>query len=230
MQRFPRYFSFVILGFLISLLFPFLCWSWQGKVVGVSDGDTITVMHDGKGEKIRLYGVDSPEKDQDYGQKAKQFTSDSVFGKTVDVKPMDTDRYGRTVGIVSYDGVSLNAELIRSGHAWVYRQYCKEPRCKEWEFIEAKAKDEKNGLWSIPNPVPPWDFRHNGRTGQATEQSQTPSVAQPETGVIYHGNVRSKVFHAPGCKDYDCKNCTEILKSKEEALAAGYRPHKECVK
>ena len=136
-------------------------------MVGVSDGDTITVMHEGKGEKIRLYGVDSPEKDQDFGQKAKQFTSDHVFGKTVEVKSIDQDRYGRTVGIITYDGVNLNVELIRSGHAWVYGQYCKQPQCKEWEFIEAKAKDDKNGLWSMSNPIPPWEFRHNGKSAQA---------------------------------------------------------------
>lgn len=151
-----------------------------------------------------------------------------VFGKTVDVKPIDQDRYGRTVGIVTFDGVSLNVELVRSGHAWVYKQYCKEPRCKEWEFIEAKARDEKNGLWSIRNPVPPWDFRHNERIGNAQPQISSPAQSQP--GAIYHGNMRSKVFHAPGCRDYDCQNCTAGFKSKEEALNAGYRPHGSCVK
>lgn len=224
-----RRLKFLILVLLL-ICSPCLCWAWQGKVVGVSDGDTITVMHEGKGEKVRLYGVDCPEKHQDFGQKAKQFTSDLVFGKTVDVKPMDTDRYGRTVGIVSYDGVSLNAELIRSGHAWVYRQYCREPRCKEWEFIEAKAKDEKNGLWSIPNPIPPWDFRHNGRSGQSEGQLQRRAENQPQTGIIYHGNTSSKVFHGPECRHYDCKNCTAVFKSKEKAVKAGYRPHEECVK
>jgi endonuclease YncB( thermonuclease family) len=104
-----------VLLVLSPLTHPIHASAWQGKVVGVSDGDTITVMHDGKGEKIRLYGIDCPEKDQDYGQKAKQFTSNMVFGKTVDVKPIDQDRYGRTVGIVVFDGVNLNVELIRSG-------------------------------------------------------------------------------------------------------------------
>jgi micrococcal nuclease len=219
-----------IFGIVFLLISPCLCWSWQGEVVGVSDGDTITVMHDGKGEKIRLYGVDCPEKDQDFGQKAKQFTSSMVFGKTVDVKPVDQDRYGRTVGIVVYDRVNLNVELIRSGHAWVYRQYCTRPECKAWEFIEAKAKDEKNGLWSVPNPTPPWEFRHNGRSGQANQRSQTPPVDQAQTGVVYHANVSSKVFHGPGCRDYNCKNCTATFKSKDEALKAGYRPHEGCVK
>lgn len=97
---------------------------WQGKVVGVADGDTITVMHDGRGEKIRLYGVDCPEKNQNFGMKAKQFTSGMVFGKMVDVEPVVTDRYGRTVGLVKIDGKYLSEEIIKAGLGWVYTRYC----------------------------------------------------------------------------------------------------------
>jgi endonuclease YncB( thermonuclease family) len=136
-------------------------YAWQGKVVGVSDGDTITVMHEGKGEKIRLYGVDTPEKGQDFGQRAKKFTSDLVFGKIVEVDPVATDRYGRTVGHVFMNGLSLNQELIKSGYAWVYKQYCTKPECQGWDKLEAQARDKKLGLWSMPNPIPPWEFRHN---------------------------------------------------------------------
>jgi endonuclease YncB( thermonuclease family) len=158
-----------VLMVLSSFVLPIQVLAWQGKVVGVSDGDTITVMHDGKGEKFRLCGVDAPEKDQDFGLEAEKFTSNMVLGKIVNVKPIDQDRYG-VVGIVIYDRVNLNVELIRSGHAWVYDKYCTRPECKAWDFIEAKAKDEKNGLWSMPNPVPPWEHRPNGRGGQASEQ------------------------------------------------------------
>ena len=94
-------------------------YAWQGKVVGVSDGDTITVMHDGKGEKIRLYGIDTPENKQAFGKKAKQFTSDMVAGKVVEVKPVTTDRYGRTVGLVYINGKCLSEELVMAGYAWV---------------------------------------------------------------------------------------------------------------
>jgi len=78
--------------------------SWPGKVVGVKDGDTIVALHDGRGETIRLYGIDAPEKGQDFGNRAKQMLSDLVFGKVVEIKPMDTDRYGRTVAMVSLSG------------------------------------------------------------------------------------------------------------------------------
>ena len=92
-------------------------------MVGVADGDTITVLHDGRGEKVRLYGVDCPEKNQDFGQRAKEFASQNVFGKVVEVEPIDTDRYGRTVGLVYLDNkYSLNEALINSGYAWVYKK------------------------------------------------------------------------------------------------------------
>jgi len=136
---------------------------WSGKVVEISDGDTITVLHDGKSERIRLYGIDTPEKRQAFGKKAKQFTSSMVYGKTVEVETKDTDRYGRTVALVYVNGESLNEALVKDGYAWVYRRYCKEFFCKDWLSLESAARDGKVGLWSEPNHVPPWDFRQNQR-------------------------------------------------------------------
>jgi len=89
----------------------------KGKVVGISDGATITVLRDTKQYKIRLYGIDTPEKKQDFGQKAKQFTSDLVYRQKVTVIPKDKDRYGRTVGLVYIDNKCLNEELIINGLA-----------------------------------------------------------------------------------------------------------------
>lgn len=123
------------------------------------DGDTITVMHDGKAEKIRFYGIDCPEGHQDFSQNAKQFTSSMVFGKTVDVKKMDTDRYGRTVAVVTIDGKTVNEELLKSGMAWFFTKYCKESFCEQWKRCEEAARKSKVGLWSMPNPIAPWDFR-----------------------------------------------------------------------
>ena len=148
---------------LILLLLPQLSFGWQGKVVSVSDGDTITVMNNSRVERIRLYGVDCPEKHQDFGNRAKQFTSNMVFGKTVDVEPIDTDRYGRTVGLVKVNGKSLNEEIIKNGFAWLYSQYCHKPFCNTWYRYQEEAKQKRIGLWSMPNPVPPWEFRRENR-------------------------------------------------------------------
>ena len=93
---------------LLAFLLPSLAMAWEGKVVGIADGDTIKVMHDGHGEKIRLYGIDTPERHQDFGTKAKQFTSDKVFGKVVRVEAIDRDRYGRTVGVIHIGSTCAN--------------------------------------------------------------------------------------------------------------------------
>ena len=146
----------VLIGLFPSLL---ICCgdSFSGKCIGVSDGDTIKVMYSGKAERIRLYGVDSPEKGQDFWKSAKQFTSEMVFGKTVEVRPIDRDRYGRTVAWVSVNGKSLNRELVAAGLAWWYKHYA--PKEKDLRDLELKARKEKVGIWSRPDPIPPWEFR-----------------------------------------------------------------------
>ena len=132
---------------------------WSGMVVGVSDGDTITVLHEGRGEKIRLYGIDAPEKGQAYSQKAKKFTSGMVYGKTVEVEHKDIDQYDHTVAIIYVDGQCLNEALLKHGYAWVYRKYCKETFCEDWLNLEIVTRYGKIGLWSEPDPIPPWEFR-----------------------------------------------------------------------
>ena len=137
--------------------------AWTGQVVAVSDGDTIKVLHDGQQEKIRLYGVDTPEKKQAFGQKAKIFTASMVAGKVVDVEPVDQDRYGRTVGIVTVGGLNLNEELVKNGFAWVYRQYCRRGECVSWLKEEGQARAARIGMWVDPAPVPPWDWRRENK-------------------------------------------------------------------
>jgi micrococcal nuclease len=137
--------------------------AWSGKVVGVLDGDSITVLHDGRQEEIRLWGIDCPEKGQDFGNRAKQATSALTFGKGAEVEPIDVDRYGRTVALVTVRNTLVNEELIRQGLAWVYTRYCNRPICQEWKKLEAEAREKRRGLWSMPNPVAPWEFRRGGR-------------------------------------------------------------------
>lgn len=144
--------------FFLALL-PSFASAWSGLVVGVSDGDTITVMHGRHGERVRLYGVDCPEKGQPYSAVAKRATSALVFGKVAEVTPKDVDRYGRTVALVAVAGVSVNEALVREGYAWVYTHYCREARCAEWLAIEREAREARRGLWAGKNPVPPWEWR-----------------------------------------------------------------------
>jgi micrococcal nuclease len=147
------------LALFLLLLLPSFSWAWSGKVVGVIDGDSITVLHDGRGEEIRLWGIDCPEKRQAYGTRAKQATSALVFGKIAEVEPLDVDRYGRAVALVTVGGTLVNQELIRQGLAWVYTRYCKRPDCSKWKRLEAEARAARRGLWADSHPVPPWEFR-----------------------------------------------------------------------
>lgn len=144
---------------LLLLTVPNLSSAWSGKVVGVADDDTITVLRDTEQVRIRLYGIDCPEGGQSFGNKAKKFTSKMVYGRIVEIDHIDTDRYGRIVALVRVNGTFVNAALVQEGLAWVYNYYCTLPFCEEWFVLQIKAKDAKLGLWADPNPIPPWEFR-----------------------------------------------------------------------
>ena len=112
---------------------------FTGRVVGISDGDTITVLHNGKGERIRLHGIDCPEKRQPFGNRAKQFTSRLTYGKEVAVKDLGQHRYGRTIGEVSLpDGRVLNRELVKAELAWWCQKDSDEPTLAT---LEIKARE-----------------------------------------------------------------------------------------
>lgn len=131
--------------------------AFEAKVIGVIDGDTIEVLNNRKPVKIRLYGIDCPERDQDFGSKARKFTSNMVFKKTVEVTPVDMDKYGRTVAKIYVNGKYLNEMLVAEGLAWWYKPYAEKER--DLEKAEKDARAAKIGLWSHPNPVAPWKFR-----------------------------------------------------------------------
>lgn len=131
---------------------------FTAKVIGVTDGDTIVVLTDEKKQiKIRLEGIDCPESNQDFGSKAKQATVDLCFQKNVRVEQSGTDRYERMLAFVFVDDVCINKELIKLGMAWHYKQYNKD---QELAKLEIEAREKGVGLWSMNDPVAPWDFRH----------------------------------------------------------------------
>ncbi len=220
--------SLFIITSIPSLAFPQIL---TGKVISVADGDTITVLDNRHRQtRIRLYGIDTPEKGQAFGRKAKQFTAGLVAGKIVKVKIYDVDKYGRSVGVVFVHGRNVNEEIIRAGYGWQYRKYCRVSFCSKWLTIEQMARNVGLGLWRDKHPVPPWEWRKGrSRNHMAAGNRSARKAIQGGTG-IYHGNVRSHVFHGPGCRHYNCKNCTRVFRSKQEAMRAGYRPHRQCVR
>lgn len=137
----------------------------HGKVVGVADGDTLTILSpDHIQTRIRLFGIDAPEKSQAFGQKSKASLSDLVFGQEVDVIVETLDRYGRTVGTVIYRGSDVNLEQVRRGMAWVYRKYSRDPN---YLAAESEARTTQRGLWIDEEPRPPWVYRHGEAEGGA---------------------------------------------------------------
>jgi len=168
--------------------------AFDGRVVKVTDGDTVEVLDSSNQlTKIRLYGIDAPEQSQDFGQKAKQYVLDMTANKTVEVEAIDTDRYGRTVGVVHIGGAILNTEIVKAGLAWYYSQYCKKSFCGEWQQIESQARSSKIGLWSIANPQPPWDFRHGKKESGVTGNDNIKQNSSISVG-NFHGNVAVRNF------------------------------------
>lgn len=130
---------------------------FEARVVGVTDGDTITVLDGTTQVKVRLHGIDCPEKGQPFGARAKQLTAELAFGRTVTVRPAGADRYGRTLAdVVLPDGRVLNQELVAAGMAWHYTRYSKHETLAR---LEQQARAGGLGLWSEARPVAPWDFR-----------------------------------------------------------------------
>lgn len=317
-------------GVLVALLCVDLAWigaaeareEVYGRVVGVADGDTLTVLHAGSPLKVRLQGVDAPEKGQPFGEKAKQLTSELVFGKDVRVEVDSRDKYGRALGRVLYpvtmhryprdrsrphDRVTiyerLEASLLRAGLAWWFRKYSKDETLGK---LEREARAARRGLWREARPTPPWVWRHPElvcrgdadcailpsacarcapctprlpRVGnvqrleqirQARARSNCARPVCPPCASAKHwiagtarcndglcefkpadapvrvpvrspestsrraaagalrGNRKSKVLHAPGCRDYACPHCTAQFGTPAAAEQAGYRAHR-CV-
>lgn len=127
-----------------------------GKVVSVTDGDTIVVLVDKLDVKVRLDGIDAPERRQAFGNAARERVAALTFGKVVTLHTKGTDRYGRTIATVIADERSINVAMVREGLAWHYREYSKDDELAE---AEREARAAKRGLWADEMPVPPWEFR-----------------------------------------------------------------------
>ena len=135
----------------------------EGLVVGVADGDTITVLDQQKNTyKIRLQGIDAPEKKQAFGEKSKQSLHDLVHGKQVRIEYDKEDKYGRIVGKITLDDLDICLQQLVLGMAWHYKKYPNELSVADrvvYNDAELKSKSLKLGLWADETPMPPWEFR-----------------------------------------------------------------------
>jgi endonuclease YncB( thermonuclease family) len=139
---------------------------WDGKVVGVTDGDTITLLVGTEQKKIRLAEIDAPEKSQAFGNLSKMMLSEKVFGKEVRVTITNKDKYNRYVGKITCNGRNINEEMVKEGYAWNYKQYSHNP---EMAFAEFEARKNQSGLWQLP-ATPPWDFRKQPKSSSKSKK------------------------------------------------------------
>lgn len=146
-------------------------WAYEARVVGITDGDTITVLDGHKEQhKIRVAGIDAPEKAQDFGNRSKEHLSELVFGKTVSIPESKTDKYGRTVSRVMVGGMDAGLQQIKAGMAWHYKKYEVEQSPADrvsYSAAEVQARTANLGLWSQGVPLRPEDFRHGDKGSKA---------------------------------------------------------------
>lgn len=167
-----------------------------GRVVSVADGDTITILTSEKRQaKVRLAAIDAPENGQEFGRKSKDALAALVAGKTVTVTEDGTDRYGRMIGWVRAEDTDANREMVRTGWAWHFTQYNRDPGIAR---MQIEAKNARRGLWAAPNPpMSPWDYRALKRQGAAAERpaSEKPTAATGQFWLNANG-----VRHNFGCR------------------------------
>ncbi|WP_256010143.1 thermonuclease family protein [Desertivirga xinjiangensis] len=179
-----------------------------GKVVSVSDGDTFTILISGNQQvKVRLHGVDCPEKNQDFGTKAKDFTSANIFAKSIKVQSKGKDRYGRTIGVAMLpNGSTLNENLLKAGFAWHYKQYDKS---EKYALLEQQARIAKKGLWSHPKPQEPWEFRRSGRRKSSGKTTPASSSSKNKSQVTNVGKQSSVCGAATKTSGKPCQRKVE---------------------
>ena len=170
-SRIPAQLLHCLVLALLLLSAPIAAETLTGRVVGVTDGDTIKLLVGGRSEyKIRLGEIDAPESGQPFGQKSKRMLSDLVFNRFVSVRVTDVDRYGRSVGVIQAGNANVNAEMVKRGGAWAYRRYLSDQRFLLWE---REAQQARRGLWNLQADqiMAPWDWRAARRSGRGGKQS-----------------------------------------------------------
>jgi micrococcal nuclease len=182
---------------------------FEGRCLSVQDGDTIGVDYHGLEVRIRLQGIDAPERNQPFHTQSKKFLSRLVFQKNVRVRARGDGGFGRLLGEVRVDGKDVSVELLKAGLARHNTRYSSDPVLAG---LEAEARKARVGIWSLVRKAAP------------------PRAVTPDTtpAAPYRGNVRSRVFHQAGCEAYDCRRCTRQFTSRDEALSSGFRPCKLC--
>ncbi len=195
---------------------------FEAHVVGVVDGDTVDAIPTGEKRaiRIRLEGVDAPERGESFSDSARTFARVLLFDQRVKVEGRDVDRYGRLVARVVAAGKDASVELVKAGLACHYTNYSSDPFLAR---AQTDARLNGRGFWAARVVKP--------RCVGAGVATATPpeSVARPAEGA-FHANTSSHVYHAPSCRNYNCRSCTRVFRSEKDARAAGFRPAADCLR
>ncbi|MBA7713009.1 hypothetical protein ES703_122004 [subsurface metagenome] len=185
-----------------------------GRVVRITDGDTITLRLEGRRERVRLSGIDAPERAQPFGERARQHIASLCFQRLVTLSDTSRDVYGRLLAVVTTDSVNVNRAMVRDGFAWHYHEYSSDATLAQ---LHSEARAAKCGLWSDADPVAPWDFRRG-----AYEASQPDSQT---AGITVYVTRTGRKYHRSGCRYL---RRSKIAISLEDAKSQGYTPCSIC--
>jgi micrococcal nuclease len=176
----------------------------HGKVISITDGDTLKILVDNSQVTVRLDGIDAPEAKQSFGDKSKDALAKHVFGKTVRVRTSEKDKYGRTLGTVFVGQQDINAKMVQEGWAWHFKKYSKDENLAK---LEIEAREAKRGLWADANALAPWEFRDRKSepvavAPVASSTSSATSTPSDEPKLIHWINSKSGVRHNRSCEHY----------------------------
>jgi endonuclease YncB( thermonuclease family) len=186
------------------------------EVTHVADGDSLEVLiPPARKVRLRLHGVDTPESNEPFNDRARTFTRVLMFGRNVAVVGKDVDRYGRLVARVTVDDVDASESIIAAGLGCTFRQYARDPAL---ETAQDNARRSQQGFWA----------RNTPRPACVAREARLERTAPRSTAVV--GNVNSRVYHLLSCPNATCKNCTQRFATQAEAAAAGFKPAGDCIR
>lgn len=229
-----KFYRLPSLFLLLSITLLFSQERIKGKVISITDGDTIDLLINNYSMRVRLEGIDCPESGQAFGTKAKQVTSDHCFGDSVYLEVHGKDRYNRTLGTVILEsGVNLNRFLVLNGFA---RWYCQYSSDEILQRLEEEARLMKRGLWADSSPIPPWEFRRGNIVSESESQYPLPlsnkeinpteqnKVPAPDVDDIVYITKTGSKYHKDGCR-YLSKSKISILLTNAQGK---YTPCSKC--
>jgi endonuclease YncB( thermonuclease family) len=169
----------------------------EGRIVGITDGDTLTLLVDEQPVRVRLAQIDAPERGQPYGSRAKAALSQLGFGKPARVEILEIDNYGRRIGEVFVGGVHLNQELVRQGHAWAYTRYARSTAIID---LENEARAAGRGLWRLPEASrdAPWEWRRQRRRERSSAAERAP---QPDRTADFRCGAKQTCREMQSCRE-----------------------------